>query len=364
MKLTIEKREFAEAVSFVARMSPKRPTQPLLSGVLMRAESGRLDFVVYDYSVSASTDVEAEITAGGTVLVHAASLAKFSSKLPGKSVTLEATSATLELKCGSVKASLPLMDAERYPVPNFESTPIATISGAVFENAVGRIAPAVSLDPAVQHLTGMRMVVTGQAVELSGTDKYRIAHLAIPCETGDPQELIVPGAWIKEAAKAFGGSDVVELTSRDGAIIFAGDRGRIMTQTIDANYPQIERLFPTEPKRLATVEAEALIDASMRASLALEGGGIVEYAFNNGSCTVSGRFDSRGLVESLDAEFSDDPVDIRFNPQYVIDAARACQGQSVAIWFTHTPSDPRPKAVMFTSGDGFRCLVQPNVLGV
>ena len=80
MKLTIDPKDFADAMSFVARFSPKRPTNIILGGVMMRAEQGQLHLSVFDYQNAATTALAAEISTDGAALVHATTCLLYTSR--------------------------------------------------------------------------------------------------------------------------------------------------------------------------------------------------------------------------------------------------------------------------------------------
>lgn len=366
MKLTIPRRAFADAVAFVARMSPKRPTQTILAGVLLRAAGESLTLTVYDYEIAAETTVTADVETDGTVLVHAAMLAQIAAKLPQKDVTIETIDPMVQIRCGSVRAELPLMPAEEYPSTTFDGREVATMSGAVFEDAIQRVAMATAQDAVKPIIMGVHTLVNETGATFTATDRYRISEMVVPCETGDSAELVIPGTVIREAAKAFGPSETVVLavTERDGVTI-RGDRGVMLTHTLVGEFPPVGRLFPKEPKAVAAVDREAAVDATSRAALALDPEGVVRYTFADGECRVLGasQSDGRGVSEVIDANTdSADEVMVPLRPQLVIDGLNACRAEAVTLWFTHEPTAPKPGPVMFTAGDGYRYLLQPNML--
>lgn len=70
MKFRVERDVLSEAVAWVVRGLSNRPPVPVLAGVLLTAdEEGTLTLSAYDYEVSATVTVEAEVTEGGQVLV-------------------------------------------------------------------------------------------------------------------------------------------------------------------------------------------------------------------------------------------------------------------------------------------------------
>ena len=63
MRFMVERDTLAEAVAWVARSLPSRPVLPILSGLLLEADSDGLTLSCFDYEVSARIRVEAEVAA-------------------------------------------------------------------------------------------------------------------------------------------------------------------------------------------------------------------------------------------------------------------------------------------------------------
>ena len=61
LKFRLVREDFADAVAWVARILPTRPTVPVLSGVLLTGSEDGLTISGYDYEVSAEVRVAAEI---------------------------------------------------------------------------------------------------------------------------------------------------------------------------------------------------------------------------------------------------------------------------------------------------------------
>src|ERR1041384_5218042 len=86
LKFRLVREDFADAVAWVARILPTRPTVPVLSGVLLTGTDEGLTISGYDYEVSAEVRVAAEIASPGSVLVSGRLLSDITRALPNKPV--------------------------------------------------------------------------------------------------------------------------------------------------------------------------------------------------------------------------------------------------------------------------------------
>ncbi|MGO1383451.1 MAG: DNA polymerase III subunit beta, partial [Arachnia sp.] len=69
MKIRVERDALADAVAWVARSLPNRPTAPILAGLLIEAEGDAVTLSSFDSTTSAKVSMPAEVSDEGTVLV-------------------------------------------------------------------------------------------------------------------------------------------------------------------------------------------------------------------------------------------------------------------------------------------------------
>src|ERR1700759_3666441 len=89
MRFVVERDALAEAVAWIARSLPSRPVLPVLSGLLLQAESGVLTLSCFDYEVSARISIDADVSQAGTTLVPGRLLAEITRSLPGHPVEVD-----------------------------------------------------------------------------------------------------------------------------------------------------------------------------------------------------------------------------------------------------------------------------------
>ena len=103
LKFRLVREDFAEAVAWVARNLPTRPTVPVLAGVLLSGTEDGLTISGFDYEVSAEVQVPAEIASPGKVLVSGRLLSDITRALPPKPVEVSVDGTRVALTCGSAR---------------------------------------------------------------------------------------------------------------------------------------------------------------------------------------------------------------------------------------------------------------------
>src|SRR5271168_4818519 len=205
LKFRLVRDDFADAVAWVARTLPTRPTVPVLSGVLLAGSDDGLMISGFDYEVSAEVRLAAEIASPGTVLVSGRLLSDITRALPDKPVDVQVEGTRVSLTCGSARFSLPTMAVEDYPTLPALPEETGALSSDVFAEAISQVAIAAGRDDTLPMLTGIRVEISGEAVVLAATDRFRLAVRQLTWSTSSADieaAVLVPAKTLAEAAKA------------------------------------------------------------------------------------------------------------------------------------------------------------------
>src|SRR6201991_4759075 len=175
LKFRLVREDFADAVAWVARNLPNRPTVPVLAGVLLTGSDEGLTISGFDYEVSAEVQVAAEIAAPGSVLVSGRLLSDITRALPAKPVDVSVEGTRVSLTCGSARFSLPTLAVEDYPALPTLPEDTGVIASELFAEATGQVAIAAGRDDTLPMLTGIRVEILGEKVVLAATDRFRLS---------------------------------------------------------------------------------------------------------------------------------------------------------------------------------------------
>lgn len=146
LKFRVVREDFADAVAWVARSLPTRPTIPVLAGVLLTGTDEGLTISGFDYEVSAEVKVSAEIASAGSVLVSGRLLSDITKALPAKPVEVSVEGTRVSLTCGSARFSLPTLAVEDYPALPALPEETGVIASDLFAEAIGQVAVAAGRD--------------------------------------------------------------------------------------------------------------------------------------------------------------------------------------------------------------------------
>jgi len=360
LKFRLVREDFAEAVAWVARILPTRPTVPVLSGVLLTGSDDGLTISGYDYEVSAEVRVAAEIASPGSVLVSGRLLSDITKSLPAKPVDVSVDGTRVALSCGSARFSLPTMAVEDYPTLPSLPDETGVVGSDLFAQAIGQVAVAAGRDDTLPMLTGIRVEISGEKVVLAATDRFRLAVRELTWSTASADieaAVLVPAKTLAEAARA--GSDGADVhlslgagaaVGKDGLLGIRSNGKRTTSRLLDAEFPKFRQLLPAEHTAIATVGVAELTEAIKRVALVADRGAQVRMEFTEDSLRLSaGGEDAVGRAEEdLPVEFSGDPLTIAFNPTYLTDGLGSLHSAKVLFGFT---TSSRPAVLRPVSDD-------------
>jgi DNA polymerase-3 subunit beta len=356
LRFRLDRDDFADAVAWVAKSLPARPTVPLLAGVLLTGSDNGLTVSGFDYEVSAEVQLAAEIASPGSVLVSGRLLSDITRALPAKPVEVQVEATRVALTCGNARFSLPTMTVEDYPTLPTLPEETGMLPADLFAEAIAQVAVAAGRDDTLPMLTGIRVEISGNTVVLAATDRFRLAvrELTWSSTPGTEAAVLVPAKTLAEAAKA--SSDGTEVHLALGAGPAVGSEGllgitsagkRSTTRVLDAEFPKFRQLLPSEHLAVATIGVAELTEAIKRVALVADRGAQVRMELSEGTLRLSAGAEDVGRAEEdLAVDFVGEPLTIAFNPTYLTDGLGSLHSEKVSMGFT----DPKKPAVLRPAG--------------
>ncbi len=357
MRITVQRDVLAEAVAWVARSLPNRPSVPILAGLLIQATDAGVVISSFDYETSAKITLAAEVSDEGTALVSGKLLADIARSLPNRPVELTADELKMELKCGSIHFSLQTLPVTEYPeIPEMPSV-TGVLESQAFAAGVNQVVVAAGRDELLPVFTGVRVEIDGNNVSLLATDRYRMAlkELQWTGQSGAVAAALIPAKVLAETAKSMTGSDTISLAlstaeAGDGLVGFSSEspseNRQITTRLLDGSFPKVRHLMSVEPTVSARFATDEIIAAAKRVALVAERNMPVRMLISEDEATLDAATgDQAQAAESLNVQITKHTAgDLEitaagFNPHYLIDALNSFTTPYVNFDFT-APGKP------------------------
>lgn len=355
MKFTLTADALADAAAYASKGISARPPVPVLSGLLIEAQQGGLRISGFDYEKSARTQVAADVTEPGTVLLQGRMFTDIIRKFGRKTVTVTVDDRRATLTAGSAVFTMAAMPVSEFP-PMPDLPPVAgKIDGDVFAAAVGQVIGAASADDSVPVLMGVQLVSEGDQLTMRTTDRYRLAEVTIPWQpAGGDVDLLVRASWLTDVVKTLAGE---ASFLADGNLVGIRTGNRATTAILlDGDFPKIKALFPDATATDVTVDRSEFAEVLARVALVAERNTPVRLTTKDGAMTVdAGTGEDATGTETIQCLVSGDDVQVAFNPAYLAWSLSVTPAAEVVLGF----QDSVKKPALVGGHDGLRHLLMP-----
>ncbi|AKJ14587.1 DNA polymerase III subunit beta [Streptomyces incarnatus] len=340
MEFRIERSAFAEAVAWAARSLPARSPVPVLGGLLLDAEEGRLRISGFDYEASANIEVPAETSAGGQVLVLGRRLLDICRVLPDAMVTCAREGTRFTVEGDGTRFGLSTLPRQEYPAlpepPDFRGT----VDAAKFAEAVAQVGTAAGRDDTLPVLTGIQLRLEDGWMTLAASDRYRYAVRTVEWkpESADSEvvEVVVPGRRLTEISRSLAKSGLIRIglnSSSGGLIAFEGTSMRTTLRLLEGRLPRYDKLFTLDNPAVAITQREALADAVRRVAVVAEPNSPIRLDFSaQGTVLLQAGYEDDVASQQLTATLAGaDDLTVAFNPTYLLEALTSFDASHVRL---------------------------------
>lgn len=342
MKFTVDSSVLSDALLWVSRSLSTRPTNSALHGVVI--EVGKeVHLSATDLETSSKAHFPAEIHTQGKVLVQGKLLSDISKALTNKPVTFTLEGSRVQVTAGKSKFQLPTIPNSEYPSLPPLPQESGSISSSLFTEAVAQVAIAASRDDSLPKLTGVHIEVTEERVTLAATDRYRLAVRELvwqPSSPGFSTTVLMRARTLLDACKAITPNTELALsiagaTSNDRLVGLATDGKTMTTRVLEGEFPPFRHLLPTEVAAEATINVATFIESIRRVSLVTDKTIPLRLNISNNLLTLeAGTGEDATATEEIEIDFEGEPIQIAFNPTFLMDGLTALTTPFATISFT------------------------------
>jgi DNA polymerase III subunit beta len=369
MKLSISRDAFFAALQLVGRAVSSRSTLPSLSGVKLTAGPNELILAATDTEIGLTMKLaDVSVETEGTLLLPGRLLGDVVRSLPSGEVTmaLRTEQRDAKLTAGSAHFHLRTLPAEDFPrLPEFTDDG-AKLPAGPLTDTIDRVARAASRDEVRPILTGVLVQAEGTRLTMVATDSYRLSvkHTELEQALPEPIEANVPARALRELARivAQEGPDDVSISLARNQAVFQAGSVVLFSRLIEGQFPSWRQLVPESFEHEVRLPREELLEVARRISQLAQRNAPLRFAFAEGELTVGAETPEVGdASEALPAPYSGEPLEIAFNPQFLIEGLESVDGDELAIKLS---SPLRPGLLQPVGREDFSYLVMPIRLNV
>ena len=349
INFSINKNLFLQALNTTKRAISLKNAIPILSTVKIDVTNEGITLIGSNGQISIENFISIKnenagllVTSSGSILLEATFFINVVSSLPDVTLDFkEIEQKQIVLTSGKSEITLKGKDADQYPrIQEISASNPLVLETSVLKNIINETAFAASTQESRPILTGVHFVLTeNKNLKTVATDSHRMSQKKIVLEkNGDNFDVVIPSRSLREFSAVFTDDiETVEIYFTNNQLLFRSENISFYTRLLEGNYPDTDRLIPTDFNNIITFDTNNLRYAMERARLLSNAtqNGTVKLEIINGVVSAHVNSPEVGRVnEEIDTEsISGQDLTISFNPTYLIDSLKAIDSEKVTISF-------------------------------
>lgn len=248
MLITLEKKEFMDAVSRVSRFAERRSASlPSLAGILLVAGDDGIKLRATNLETSIDFKVSGTIQKTGVVVLPATTLKEITSSFSGTGViTIEHAGDTVLISSPAGRSTLKTLPYEDFPTLPFPDAPQATITltGTIIKNLISSVVGCASPSSVRPELGSVLISAQGGILTAVATDSFRLAEkkVTVP-ETVVPFSILIPAKNALDIIQTIP-DETVTILIDEHQCAFSWPLGIITTRLVTISYPDYTQIIP------------------------------------------------------------------------------------------------------------------------
>jgi len=346
MKVSLISDNLQKCILFVNHAISSRNQLPILLNFLIEAKEGKLTVSATDLEIGIVIEISAKIEKEGTVTVPAKTFVEIIGTISSGKISLETTQEGLVLTGEKEKTVFQTSPAEEFPkIYEDKGKHVMTLQKGAAGKDFSKIVFAASPDSERPALSGVLIKEEEDGFLLVATDGYRLSLKKQALQgvkktrAEEDVSMLVPARVIKELVQMEkdGEGDVKVYAAREkNQIIFVQNETTLVGRLIEAEFPDYEKIIPTDFSTKTILEKEALQKAIKAGYVfARQTAGIIKLAIEKNRVLVSANAPSVGknLVE-VESKTVGEENEIAFNARYLLDFLSNSSSETISFEMT------------------------------
>ncbi len=342
-----------------------RDVKPVLRNLKAIADEGRCTLMATDLELGIRLDVQGlTIEEPGEAILPAAKLVAILREARDDQLSIEADPTACVVRGMSLEFEMPSEDPAQFPdLPTFAEEKYHEITAGSLREMIRRTVFAAADETARYSMTGVLWELDGTTVRLVATDGRRLAlsegiATAQGGHSTKGQSPVVPTKAMSLLERNLTDDDeAVKICIRPNEVLFRTERAIIYSRLVEGRFPDYKQVLPKKHNVRVSLPALPFQAAVRQAAIMTdEDTKRVNFKFAKNKLTLAaqGATAGRSKVE-MEIEYDAKPIDIGFNPQYLIEMLKVLPPDAELTLDLIDGSSP----ALFRSGAPYQYLVMP-----
>lgn len=341
MKVSFLSGNLQKKLSFLNHAVSQRGQLPILSNILIQAKKGKLTISATDLEIGISSSINVSVEREGETTVPAKNFFDLLTNIGNQKITLTLEGETLKLSGEKIKATFQTTPPDDFPTLYEEKgEELINIKKSQIEDFITRVVFAAALDSSRPALSGVLLDKEKNEVLFVATDGYRLSLQKNVFKTKEELEkpIAIPSRVIREILLISEDSDDLRafVSKKNNQILFTLGETILVGRLIEGEYPEYQKIIPTDFNTKTEVNREELLNAIKICSVfARETANIIKLTIEKDKIIVSANSPAVGedAVE-VPAKTIGEENEIAFNAKYVLDLLTSLDKEDLVFEMT------------------------------
>lgn len=350
MKFNVQGRELLNRLSAVSKVLGSKNALSIFDNFLLSVEGNTLTITGSDQETVLVSSLEImDVEGEGKFCINAKRLIEMVKEVAAQPLSFEINESTYNIGVNYLNGYFEFMGLNGDDYPSINQTTDAQtrlqIPVSVIRSGLDYTLFAVSTDTIRPIMTGICIDITEDSVTFVSSDTHKLvryinkiyspgleARVIMPAKTANILRSLLP----KEDA------GLIDISMDESGALFTLEGFSLATRFIKGNYPNYNRVIPSDNPFSLSVDRQTLLAAMKRVAIfASKASSLVSVAIEPDLI----KLESHDLDLSIQAReevacsYDNDPMTIGFNAQYLIEVLNNLPGDSIRIEFS-LPSRP------------------------
>lgn len=365
MKFTCQKSDLVRAIQIISKGIASNPQNPILSGVYLETDGQNIELRATDHEIGVITSIPADIEQKGSLIIPGKMLQDVSRFLPGETASFFVDiekEGVIYIQSGTAKFELHSLAGEFPSVRMNEILLKFTIKDNILRNIIKKTAFAVADDDKRPIFTGCLFDIRNSEIVMAATNTHHLAvqQVTLPDFEGS-RRMVIPAKVLLELSRMMT-SEIpqdIEVCVSDTRISFSFDDVYIISRLIEGQFPDYNRVVPTDFKTRITINTDAFTRAVERVGLIARHDDykVMKFEFAGNQVKISASNQNIGYAEEFVPVVIDgSDITISFNCTYLINLLKNLETKEFYFSFNEKLS---PASIKEPGNENFVYVITP-----
>ncbi|MBC8405921.1 MAG: DNA polymerase III subunit beta [Planctomycetes bacterium] len=372
MKFLIDRLAFRDALQRVEMGIDRKPTRPVLGGVLIEANNDSVVLMTSDLDIAVRYRIDqVQVDQTGWAVIPGRELVDVVKDLESETVTVcLKENDQCELIAGEDTCNLVTMESgldpaatpEAFPsIPTLDGQPDLTVDKQAFLLMVSSTRFATARVQDNRFATeGVLLEATDGEITLVGTDGRRMARIRRPAltHTSDRQRSVLLPKVLDQISRhgQDEGGDELAIYFLNNLVGFRVGNLESFGRVLDREYPNYANVIPAEGKHVIRAHRESLSKKLRLVShLTQDSAAVVRLQISADQMGVLAEHEGRGRAEAtLEVDYVGEGLTAAFNPAFLLDGLKSAHTDQIELQM-----EDASRPAKFILGENFDYVVMP-----